>query len=438
MKIILFKYVPAWILLTILGLIVLHAPITVYVSSHWPGISDYVKAWKELLMVIAGALIVIDYSVSKCWRSVKSDKVLWLAGAFIGIHILSLLLPHDGLQSVMSGLMIDLRYVVYFVLVYLFLKRYPKYKPSFLKVGLIGAVIVVGFAFIQLFLPHDFLKYLGYGHSTIEPYMTVDNNLEYIRQNSTLRGPNPLGAYALMALIGVFAFVAKSRGLIRDRRKSLLAALFAILSATALSVSYSRGALIGTIVAVLIVILIAYQSKFTKLIGGYAILGLIVGLSGFYLIRDSNFVQNVVVHNNPTTGAAIDSNQGHLDSLQSGFDLMVKQPLGAGIGSTGSASLFSSHPIIIENQFLFVAHEVGWLGLAIFVGLIGAVLYQLWRKCDDWRYLAAFASGIGLLVVGLVLPVWVDDTVSIVWWGLAATLISTGGYRARTSNQKTA
>jgi hypothetical protein len=35
------------------------------------------------------------------------------------------------------------------------------------------------------------------------------------------------------------------------------------------------------------------------------------------------------------------------------------------------------------------------------------------------------ASGIGLALIGLLLPVWVDDTVSIVWWGLAA--IATGG-----------
>jgi hypothetical protein len=31
-----------------------------------------------------------------------------------------------------------------------------------------------------------------------------------------------------------------------------------------------------------------------------------------------------------------------------------------------------------------------------------------------------FASGIGLAVIGVLLPVFVDETVAIIWWGLAA------------------
>ena len=67
-----------------------------------------------------------------------------------------------------------------------------------------------------------------------------------------------------------------------------------------------------------------------------------------------------------------------------------------------------------------VAHEVGWLGLLLFAGLFYAVLRLLWCHRSDWLALGVFASGIGLAVIGLMLPVWADDTVSIVWWGLAA------------------
>ena len=103
---------------------------------------------------------------------------------------------------------------------------------------------------------------------------------------------------------------------------------------------------------------------------------------------------------------------------------MIAQPLGAGVGSTGSASLYTDTPRIIENQYLFVAHETGWLGLLVFVAIFIAVLLRLWRERHDWISLGVFASGIGLALIGALQPVWVDDTVSIIWWGLAGLAIA--------------
>jgi len=39
--------------------------------------------------------------------------------------------------------------------------------------------------------------------------------------------------------------------------------------------------------------------------------------------------------------------------------------------------------------------------------------------------LSVLASGIGIAVASLFLPVWADDTVSIVWWGLAGVALAT-------------
>jgi hypothetical protein len=94
--------------------------------------------------------------------------------------------------------------------------------------------------------------------------------------------------------------------------------------------------------------------------------------------------------------------------------------MGAGIGSTGSASLLGTEPVIIENQYLMIAHEVGWLGVVLFAVLYGYMVGRLWQQRRDWLALGIWASGVGLAAIGLLLPVWADDTVSIVWWGLAA------------------
>ena len=116
---------------------------------------------------------------------------------------------------------------------------------------------------------------------------------------------------------------------------------------------------------------------------------------------------------------------------------MLAHPLGQGVGSSGSASLFTNTPTVIENQFLFVAHETGWLGLVLFIAITWVVLAQLWRKRSDWMVLAVFASGVGLVVVGLMLPVWADDTVSIVWWGIAAAILATRKEtHGKTTNKK--
>lgn len=439
MKRVIFEYIPAWLLLTVFGFIVLHAPITVFVSAHWPEVALYVKAWKELLILLAGILVGLGSILSNQWRSIVKDKLLWAAGAFIVAHLVVLPLSDGSWQSIVAGLMIDLRYVAYFVVVYVFLKSFPAYRSPFLRVGVLGAAIVIGFTLLQLVLPHDFLKYLGYGPDTIQPYLTVDKNYDFIRYISTLRGPNPLGAYALMVVTTVAAFASMGHAAkLTSVRSKLLFALFALGGPIALWVSYSRGALLGAAISVMIVLCCVYWRHVSGKVWAGIAAAAVAGLLVVYVIRDTTFFQNVVLHNNPTTGAVIDSNKGHIDSVEMGITRTLHEPWGAGIGSTGSASLFSDDPVIIENQFLFIAHEAGWIGLVAFVILMGVIFTRLWRRNNDWQWLSLLASGIGLLVIGLFLPVWVDDTIAIVWWGFAAVLLATerSKTRARATNKK--
>ena len=176
---------------------------SVFIESRWPFAGDGIKAWKELMLAVALILLVIDYYHRRALAALRNDWVVWLVGVYALLHIATSLLSPLTQGQAIAGLMIDLRYVAYFIAIYLFLKAYPVYRQSFFKVLLIGSGIVLGFAVLQLVLPHDFLKYVGYSSETIQPYLTVDNNPDYVRLQSTLRGPNPLGAYALTALIGV-------------------------------------------------------------------------------------------------------------------------------------------------------------------------------------------------------------------------------------------
>ena len=143
-----------------------------------------------------------------------------------------------------------------------------------------------------------------------------------------------------------------------------------------------------------------------------------------YSLRQTPFISNVVFHNNAGAGSVHKSDDGHADSLRHAAQVVGQHPLGVGVGSTGSPSLGpGATPHIIENQYLYMAHETGWLGLGVQLAITAGALLLLWRaRRDHWLARALLAAGAGLLTIGLVLPVWADDTVVITWWLLAGAL----------------
>ena len=410
------------LLLVIFGGIVLHAPLTVWLSSNFPNYSLLIKSWKEILMLIASLIAVYLLYKNKKFNILKNPLILTITTYAI-LHFILLFINNQGLMPSLAGLIIDLRYLFFFVLVYVAIQLFPDKKDLFLKVGLFGALVVVVFAILQVFvLPKDFLIHLGYGENTIAPYLTVDQNQDFIRINSTLRGPNPLGAYALIVLALAFSFFVGKKT--KRTKKSLTVLSILVFGALiALWFSYSRSAILGAIIAISVIFIVKFFKKLS--IKNWLIIGAVLTVSagGLFAVRNTDFISHIILHENPSEGNNVNSNEGHLKSLDDGFSRMLAQPIGAGVGSTGSASILSDETVIIENQYLFVAHESGWLGLAYFILIYGSILWQLWDKKKDWLALGIFASGLGLAVIGLLLPVFADDTVSVIWWGLAGIII---------------
>lgn len=188
--------------------------------------------------------------------------------------------------------------------------------------------------------------------------------------------------------------------------------------------TFSRSAWVATVVCLILTFLII----FGKNIGfkWYLAVGFWLIFSSFliFVYRDSAFISNILLHRNPDSTSAVGSNDDHLTSLETGLERLVSQPFGAGVGSTGSASLFGQNPIIIENQYLFIAHEIGWLGLLWFIVLFTTVLFGLYRFRDNFLAAGVLASGIALGLVGFLLPVWNDDVVAIIWWGMAGICLA--------------
>lgn len=416
------------VLLAIFGGIVLHAPLSVGLGTLFPDYELLIKSWKEILMLLLVPVAAISITRHKMWRELMNDWIARLIVAYVALHFIIAGIFYRGAAETTAGLAIDLRYILFFSLVYVALKMMPAYRHRMLQIGVVGAFIVVGFATLQFFLPADILTHIGYSKETIMPYLTVDKNPDFIRVNSTLRGPNPLGAYAGMVLGLIAAAYARGALHLREKRVRVGTIILGVCSLVALWLSYSRSAWIGVLITLGAVALTVVLRKLPRsawiatVVVVFAIVGaLVVG-------RGNEFVSNVILHENPNGGSSISSNDGHARSLADGVASVLHHPLGVGVGSTGSASLYGNTPVIIENQYLPIAYETGWLGLALFLALFVLIMIRLWRGRADWLNLGVFASGLGLAFIGLLLPVWTDDTVAIIWWGLAAIALAGGSY----------
>jgi hypothetical protein len=406
-------------ILLIFGLIIFHAPITVWLSTLIPDHALLIKAWKEVLMLTISICLIIFVAVRKDIKRFLSDKLIYISLIYIALHLIMAVVLKGDKQQLIAGLMIDLRYIVFFILVYITVQYAPNIRRYILLIFGGASITSIFFALLQIFiLPKDFLANIGYGKNTIEPYLTVDRNNNFIRINGTLRGPNPLGALTVIWAIFTCVFAAMHRRFTHQKWWIFFGLYISL--AIILWASYSRSAVIGIIAALISAVIFWHGLRLPR--SFWIISGLVTVFTLFILIfaRDSHFLQTVVFHNDPAEGNIVNSDEGHITSLRDGSVRMLKQPLGAGIGSTGSASYFSEQPVVIENQYLLIAHEVGWLGLSLFFIIIGIIFHRLILICKkDWLAMSVLASGVGLLFIGILLPVFVDDTVSILWWGLA-------------------
>lgn len=431
-----------WGLLAIIFLVVLHAPFSVLAGSLLPEQATILKAWKEIMLAVLGLCAVMLVTRNHVWGELLRSWAIRLSLAFIGLHILLALILGGDADSIVAGLMIDLRFAAMFLLVYILaMLRSGALRRILLSVAA-GAVAVLGFGLLQItVLPDDILRDIGYSRQTITPYTTIDSNPDYVRINSTLRGPNPLGALAVLYAALASAYFLKHRWRVGSRRHWLIAAGF-VASTAVLFASYSRSAYIAF--GLTLGLCFVATKRLSKRVVLAAGAGSLLLTTSLLLVSTTDWYSNVILHEDPESTVVSKSNEGHVESFVMGATRAVAQPLGAGIGSTGSASLYDddqANDVIIENYYFFVAHESGWLGLGLFIGLFGVIMLSLWRQKANWVALAVFTSGIGLAVIGILLPVWVDETVALIWWGMAGALASPrgiiGGSHGRTTRKQT-
>jgi len=409
----------------ILFLLPFHALLTTWIGSN-TGQLDLIKIWKEILITL-----ITPPAFYLAWRTPALKQWLlksWLAKLIYAYILLHALLAAWALHShqvdgvsLIYALIINLRFIGFFLICLVLAKKSQFLTKNWPKFVLIPAGLVVFFGLLQrLFLPYDFLKHFGYGPKTIPAYQTVDANLDYRRVQSSLRGANPLGAYLILIITTIFLTL---------RRQLFWRSLAVLASVAVLFFSYSRSAWIGTVLSLGVLggLLLGRRMAWRQVLP--AVVSMVVVASvGLYFFGSKQSVQDTLLHTSSVSKSSQSSNAVRIKSIRNAAKDVWHNPLGRGPGTAGPASFRNvGHPVrIAENYYLQIGQEVGVLGILIFLAINLLVAQELWKQKAEPLAQILLASLVGITFVNMLSHAWADDTLSLLWWGLAGIAIAPG------------
>lgn len=414
------SFIASYLIMAILVLLPFYALLTTWAASNF-GHFDLFRIIKELLMIPLGlyaAVLVVQHK--RLQEQLRSSMLCWFIVGysllFIGAAMIVWLGRDVTANAIAYSLITNLRFLWFMGVVWVITSLNPYLYQHWLKIVLIPASLAVGFGLLQKFLlPIDFLRHFGYGPNTVDAVQTVDQKLDFRRIQSSLRGANPFGAYLVIPITAAVAYVRKKKFLW----------IFIVASLVALFFSYSRSAWAGVIVS-LAVLLWRTQAiqKFHKQIAVAAIIVIVILTAGVWLLRDNDTVQNAVFHSDETSQSAVSSNEQRFAAVKLASQDVWNHPFGQGPGSAGPASFRNNNsPKIAENYYLQLGQEVGFIGIVLFGSITVLVGWALWRR-DSPLAQVLLASLVGIVVINLVSHAWTDETLALLWWGLAGMALS--------------
>ena len=420
---------PDYVVAFVLAVVPVHALLTVWASTL-VGHYTLLRLWPEVAVFGLSLWFLASGRIHRMWRGLSKFHLGWPILLYILISILyfavATLRGNVGLRPASYGLLLSLRPMVWFVLVYAVALERTWLVRHWQKLVFVPLAIVSTFAVLQFFvLPPDFLKHVGYEKgATIVPIQTINQDTETIRAQSTLRGPNPLGAYILLGIFLAWVFIRRAVG-----KYALLVA-----GGAALYLSFSRSAWVGLVVAGMLWVAVSKRLALnTRRMFVSSGVVLFMLLAGIFLIQTNQGFENAIFHVNDQSTAPQTSNEGRLSALREGATDVVTEPFGGGLGTAGPASMLEDTTPArnSENYFLSVGQETGWLGLGIFIVLC----YRLARALYEQRGIfsrALLATFAGLTLVNMLSYAWADVTLAYMWWGLAGIALAGASQKERT------
>ncbi len=408
------KYLP-WLFIFIIAYLPFHGFVSTWAYSVF-GHALLMKSWKEVLifaMLVASALVAI--SSRQILVKLYNRLINRLIAVYALLHLVMAVLTEQTTSALMHGLAINLRFLGFFLIAQVLVEivKAPELRTRANKTLLIVATVVSAIALIQTLLPREFLEWFGYGKETIQPYFTIDRNLDFVRYAATTRGPNVLGAYLILPITMAVVLLFKKYDWKRVLQILLLSG--------AIALTFSRSAWLGLLTSLSTIKLFFAPPQIQKITKRVLPVLLVFGVVSMTVFITTDVMQNVVLHQDPGESGAVNSTEQHWEAKTAGLRDVLQNPLGQGPGTAGPASLRNDGKVkLSENYFLQIGQEVGVVGLALFVWinvLLGKALLQGREK--NYMKPVLFASLIGLSVVSMLLHGWANEEVALTYWGIA-------------------
>ncbi len=414
-----------YLVAAVIFLVPFHAFLTVWLSSLVGGYT-WVRLWPSYITVLVAAILIVPMVVSRSRSNNYRDSILVkLALVYVCLVVLLGAVAYFGsevgLKALAYGVLINTRYLIWFVLAFLLARRSSWMSDRWRKIVFIPLIVVMLFGLLQFFvLPRDFLSNFGYQEGvTISPAITLNQDNDTLRVQSLLRGPNQFGMYMMFGIAMVIGVLTRTKQSLRAKAGWILLLIGLGLG---LLLSFSRSALLGVVAVVGVYLLMVVGKQISqRLLWVFISVLMLGGLLAFGELQSNTKFQHLIFHSADDSTAEITSNDGHLHGIRTGIEDLASEPLGGGPGTAGPASAYNTEgeTRLSESQYLGIGQELGWLGLGLFIILSLFVSLKLYAASQSPLAYGLFLSSIGMAVANLFMYGWFDETLSYVWWGLA-------------------
>ena len=373
------------------------------------------------IMTVLGLLIALWLTLSK--KLFKDNWICFfilLSFIYGALHLSLLYFYKDSLdmRSAIVATLYNGRILAYFFIGLVVARTNTVNMQKILKIVLVVSTITCIFAIAQYILPKDLMTHFGYSiERGAKPAFFIDDKPDFPRVMSTVRDPNSYGAYLILPILILIL------GVLKKRSKLIKIALG--LHLLALLLTFSRGAWLGTILGVAVLISLVYGKSIIMLLKKHAAISLIALLIagiGVGMASQTYIFSNVILHSDKSTVMA-DPNELRIQLQADAIEGITDHPLGHGPGTAGLASIGNPKgTVLTENYYLQIGYEVGILGLAVFLILLGMIAIKLARN-NSMHSKVLFAGFIGLAFIATLIHLWSNEVVAYTWWGLAGLIL---------------
>lgn len=387
--------------LCVRGLIIL-LPFTTFIT-----VIGKQKLWLTWIWFFKEILICIII-LTLAWN-IRSKKIVmkWsLIDAFIGIYIVNLLIVSvftTGISGIVYGGRYDFAFLIAFWWVYHGYELLREWLSYYLRLFLYscGAMVAIS-ALLKFPFSEDLLLYAGYSgnpsawdFSWAPPIFHGIDGANVRRFQWILDGPNTMWAF-LIFLSGIFAYYFRSFKDWYFVNGVIFLGFFVMIIYT-----YSRSALLGMILAILVVLLWSIGFIFKKYKKEFWVLSVVViVLSSLLIVQYSGRLDAIIWR--------AWSTQGHMERMTTWVERFVSAPLGQWLGSAWPAYRYVKNLQWVQREDVekedryyipeswYIQQFIeGWvIGGVLFILIMATLFFWLLKK---HIFLAAMLVAIGVM-----------------------------------------